>query len=222
MAEGAPLLREYVGKTCIQGSNPCDSASEMFAKVRIGPVKAPQTQCLRGFLVCVDRAAALSRRVERRKAFVGFTGVVLPSLGWCPHRQQSSSPWPTPAGSPCMRVSRRRCSSKAVLPVRRPRRMLRVPHFPLHSMSTTTTAKTTAFMKALKPSAALAVIVGSDPLPRTEVTKRIWDYIKTHNLQNPANKRNILCDAPLRAVMGKDEVTMFEMTGLVGKHLGPN
>ena len=89
-------------------------------------------------------------------------------------------------------------------------------------MSTTTTAKTTAFMKALKPSTALAVIVGSDPLPRTEVTKRIWDYIKAHNLQNPANKRNILCDAPLRAVMGKDEVTMFEMTALVGKHLGPN
>jgi chromatin remodeling complex protein RSC6 len=58
-------------------------------------------------------------------------------------------------------------------------------------------------------------------LPRTEVTKRIWDYIKARNLQNPANKRNILCDAPLRAVMGKDEVTMFEMTGLVGKHLGP-
>jgi chromatin remodeling complex protein RSC6 len=76
-------------------------------------------------------------------------------------------------------------------------------------------------MKALKPSAALAEIVGSDPLPRTEVTKRIWDYIKARNLQNPANKRNILCDAPLRAVMGKDEVTMFEMTGLVGKHLGP-
>ena len=47
-------------------------------------------------------------------------------------------------------------------------------------------------------------------------------YIKARNLQNPANKRNILCDAPLRAVMGKDEVTMFEMTGLVGKHLGPN
>jgi chromatin remodeling complex protein RSC6 len=76
-------------------------------------------------------------------------------------------------------------------------------------------------MKALRPSAALSVVVGSDPLPRTEVTKRLWDYIKARNLQNPANKRNILCDAPLRAVMGKDEVTMFEMTGLVGKHLTP-
>ena len=89
-------------------------------------------------------------------------------------------------------------------------------------MSTPITPKTTAFMKALKPSAALAVVVGSEPLPRTEVTKRIWDYIKAHNLQNPANKRNILCDAVLQAVMGKDEVTMFEMTGLVGKRLGPN
>ena len=88
-------------------------------------------------------------------------------------------------------------------------------------MTTSSAPKNTAFMKALQPSAALSVIVGSDPLPRTEVTKRLWDYIKARNLQNPANKRNILCDAPLRAVMGKDEVTMFEMTGLVGKHLTP-
>ena len=82
-----------------------------------------------------------------------------------------------------------------------------------------TTAKSGAFMKALTPSHELAAIVGSEPLPRTEVTKRLWDYIKAHNLQNPANKRNILCDTKLKAVMGKDEVTMFEMTGLVGKHL---
>jgi len=86
-------------------------------------------------------------------------------------------------------------------------------------MSSTTAPKTTAFMKALKPSTELAAVVGPDPLPRTEVTKRLWDYIKAHNLQNPANKRNILCDAKLKAVMGKEEVTMFEMTGLVGKHL---
>lgn len=76
-------------------------------------------------------------------------------------------------------------------------------------------------MKAMKPSAELAAVIGSESVPRTEVTKRLWDYIKAHKLQNPANKRNILCDAKLKAVMGKDEVTMFEMTGLVGKHLGP-
>jgi chromatin remodeling complex protein RSC6 len=86
-------------------------------------------------------------------------------------------------------------------------------------MATAAPEKNSAFMKALTPSPALAAIVGTQPLPRTEVTKRLWDYIKAHNLQNPANKRNILCDAKLKAVMGKDEVTMFEMTGLVGKHL---
>jgi len=82
-----------------------------------------------------------------------------------------------------------------------------------------TPKKNSAFMKALTPSPELAAIVGSQPLPRTEVTKRVWDYIKARNLQNPANKRNILCDDALKAVMGKDEVTMFEMTGLVGRHL---
>ena len=74
-------------------------------------------------------------------------------------------------------------------------------------------------MKALKPSAALAAIVGLEPLPRTEAIKKLWEYIKQRNLQNPANKRNILSDAALKAVMGKDEVTMFEMTGLVSRHL---
>jgi chromatin remodeling complex protein RSC6 len=81
------------------------------------------------------------------------------------------------------------------------------------------TRKNSAFMKALKPSPELAAVIGPEPGPRTEVTKRLWEYIKTHNLQNPANKRNILCDDKLMAVMGKREVTMFEMTGLVGKHL---
>lgn len=79
--------------------------------------------------------------------------------------------------------------------------------------------KSTAFMKAMTPSPELAAVIGPDAVPRTEVTKRMWDYIKKHNLQNPANKRNILCDEKLKAVMGKAEVTMFEMTGLVGKHL---
>lgn len=74
-------------------------------------------------------------------------------------------------------------------------------------------------MKSLKPSAALAAVVGADPLPRTEVVKKVWEYIKANNLQNPANKRNVICDLKLKAIMGKDEVTMFEMTGLLGKHL---
>ena len=83
----------------------------------------------------------------------------------------------------------------------------------------TTAKKETAFNRALKPSAELAAVIGSNPMPRTEVVKRVWDYIKSNNLQNPKNKRNILADAKLKAVFGKDEVTMFEMTGLLGKHL---
>lgn len=76
-----------------------------------------------------------------------------------------------------------------------------------------------AFMKTLTPSPALAAVVGTAPLARTEVVKQLWVYIKKHNLQNPANKRNILADAKLKKVFDKDEVTMFEMAGLVGKHL---
>ncbi|MGZ3789749.1 MAG: SWIB/MDM2 domain-containing protein [Bacteriovorax sp.] len=76
-----------------------------------------------------------------------------------------------------------------------------------------------AFMKALTPSATLAEIVGNKPLPRTQVVSKIWEYIKKHNLQNPKNKRNILADDKLQKLFGKKEVTMFELAGIVGKHL---
>ena len=77
-----------------------------------------------------------------------------------------------------------------------------------------------AFMKALTPSAALAKIVGSQPLPRTQVTKKLWEYIKKNNLQDATNRRNIKADANLQAVFnGKSLVNMFEMTKLVNKHL---
>ena len=77
-----------------------------------------------------------------------------------------------------------------------------------------------AFMKPLKPSSDLAKIVGAQPLPRTEATKKLWEYIKKNNLQDPANKRNINADATLQTVFGgKRTVNMFEMTKLVSKHL---
>jgi upstream activation factor subunit UAF30 len=76
-----------------------------------------------------------------------------------------------------------------------------------------------AFMKALTPSAILAEIVGKNPLPRTQVVSKIWEYIKKHNLQNPKNRRNILADEKLAKLFGKKEVTMFELAGIVGKHL---
>lgn len=76
-----------------------------------------------------------------------------------------------------------------------------------------------AFMKALTPSAALAAVVGSTPLPRTAVVSKLWDYIKKHNLQDAANKRNINADAKLKEIFGKAQVSMFELAGLIGKHL---
>ena len=76
-----------------------------------------------------------------------------------------------------------------------------------------------AFMKALTPSAALAAVVGATPLARTEVVKQLWVYIKAHKLQDEANKRMINADAKLKLVFGKPQVSMFEMAGLIGKHL---
>jgi chromatin remodeling complex protein RSC6 len=77
-----------------------------------------------------------------------------------------------------------------------------------------------AFMKPVTPSGPLAEVVGSEPIPRTEVTKRLWAYIKKKGLQDTANKRTINADATLQAVFGgKSKVDMFEMTKLVGKHL---
>ncbi len=76
-----------------------------------------------------------------------------------------------------------------------------------------------AFMKAMTPSAALAAIVGAKPLPRTEVTKKVWEYIKKHKLQDEANKRNINADAKLKEIFKKPQVSMFEMTKLVNEHL---
>jgi len=77
-----------------------------------------------------------------------------------------------------------------------------------------------AFMKPMAPSAALAAVIGSAPMPRTEVTKKLWEYIKKNKLQDPVNKRMINADAALFAVFGgKRQVSMFEMTKLVGQHL---
>jgi upstream activation factor subunit UAF30 len=77
-----------------------------------------------------------------------------------------------------------------------------------------------AFMKPMMPSAALAMVVGSKPLPRTEVTKKLWAYIKKHKLQDTKNRRMINADAYLVGVFGgKRQVSMFEMTKLVSKHL---
>jgi chromatin remodeling complex protein RSC6 len=77
-----------------------------------------------------------------------------------------------------------------------------------------------AVMKAMTPSSTLAAVIGSSPMPRTEVTKKIWDYIKKNKLQDAINRRLINADEKLRAVFGgKGKVSMFEMTKLVSNHL---
>ena len=79
--------------------------------------------------------------------------------------------------------------------------------------------KTASPAAGLQPSGALAAVIGSEPVARPQVIKKLWDYIKAHNLQDAANKRNINADAKLLAVFGKAQVTMFELAGIVGKHL---
>lgn len=77
-----------------------------------------------------------------------------------------------------------------------------------------------AFMKPMQPSAALGAVIGNGAMPRTEVTKKIWAYIKKHGLQDSKNRRNINADEKLKEVFGgKKQVSMFEMTKLVNKHL---
>jgi upstream activation factor subunit UAF30 len=91
----------------------------------------------------------------------------------------------------------------------------------------TTVKKTTAkrkpnaaFMKPMTPSAALGAVIGGNAMPRTEVTKKIWAYIKKNKLQDAKNRRNINADEKLKEVFGgKKQVSMFEMTKLVSKHL---
>jgi len=85
---------------------------------------------------------------------------------------------------------------------------------------TTARKPNAAFMKPMTPSAALAAVIGANPLQRTDVTKKIWDYIKKHKLQDAVNRRNINADDKLKAVFnGKKTVSMFEMTKLISGHL---
>lgn len=86
---------------------------------------------------------------------------------------------------------------------------------------TTKSSKTagTGFMKPMTPSAELALIVGKKPLPRTEVTKKMWEYIKKHDLQAPENRRNINADAKLKPIFGKDQISMFELSKCLNAHL---
>src|SRR3712207_2210841 len=92
---------------------------------------------------------------------------------------------------------------------------------PMAKASTNTSGKKTnpALSKPLQPSKELAAVVGSSPLSRPDVVSKMWDYIKTNNLQNPQNKREILADDKLEPIFGKKKVTMFEMNKHLARHL---
>ena len=79
--------------------------------------------------------------------------------------------------------------------------------------------KNSAFMKPVQISEDLAEIVGRGPMPRTEITKKLWDYIKKHKLQDTKNKRNINPDAKLSKILGKETIDMFKMTSKLSKHI---
>ena len=76
-----------------------------------------------------------------------------------------------------------------------------------------------AFMKPVQPSEQLAKIVGSEPLPRSEIVKKVWAHIKKNKLQNPKNKREILADDKLQPVFGSKKLDMFQMTKAISKHV---
>jgi len=80
-------------------------------------------------------------------------------------------------------------------------------------------AKPNALQKPLQPSPELAEIVGAAPIARGQVVSKVWDYIRAHKLQNPSDKREILADAKLKAVFGRDKCTMFEMNKYLAQHL---
>ena len=76
-----------------------------------------------------------------------------------------------------------------------------------------------AFMKAMTPSASLAAVIGDKPMPRTEVTKKVWDYIKKNGLQDKVKRTMINADSKLKEIFNKAQVSMFEMTKLINAHL---
>ena len=121
------------------------------------------------------------------------------------------------AKKPAAKPAAKKPAVKKAAPAKKPAAAKKAPAAKKPAAKRTPNA---AFMKAMNVSASLGAVIGSAPAPRTEVTKKIWAYIKKHNLQDPANKRMINADDKLKAIFGgKKQVSMFEMTKLVSAHL---
>src|SRR5471032_38284 len=123
----------------------------------------------------------------------------------------------TPAAAPAKKAAAKPAAAKKAAPVKAAAKPAAVKKAAAPAAPRKPNA---ALMKAMTPSATLAAVVGAAPLPRTEVTKKVWDYIKKLDLQDPANRRMINADDKLKAVFGgKAQVSMFEMTKLISDHL---
>ena len=161
---------------------------------------------------------AVKKKVVAKKAAPKATKKAAPKA------TKKAAPKATKKAAPKKAVAKKAAAPKATKKVAAPKATKKVaaakaPKAPKATKVKTARKPNAAFMKALTPSAILAEIVGKNPLPRTQVVSKIWEYIKKHNLQNPKNKRNILADEKLAKLFGKKEVTMFELAGIVGKHL---
>jgi chromatin remodeling complex protein RSC6 len=111
-------------------------------------------------------------------------------------------------------------AKKAAAPAKKPAAKTAAPAAKKAAAPAAKRTPNAAFMKPMTPSATLAAVVGDKGLPRTEVTKKVWEYIKKHGLQDAANKRMINADDKLKAIFGgKKQVSMFEMTKLISAHL---
>ncbi len=118
-------------------------------------------------------------------------------------------------------VAAKKPVAKKVVAKKAPAKKAAAKKAPAKKAATKTARKpNAAFMKPMTPSPALAAVIGANPMPRTDVTKKVWDYIKKNKLQDSVNKRNINADDKLKLVFGgKKTVSMFEMTKLISGHL---
>jgi upstream activation factor subunit UAF30 len=116
--------------------------------------------------------------------------------------------------APAKKVAAKKAPAKKVAAKKAPAKKAAVKKAPAKKRT-----PNAAFMKAMTPSAALAAVIGSNPMPRTEVTKKVWDYIKKNKLQDAAKRTMINADHKLKEIFNKAQVSMFEMTKLINSHL---
>ena len=128
---------------------------------------------------------------------------------------------PAPKAAPAKKVAVKATApaAKAAAPAAAKKVVAAKKVAPVKTVAAKKRTPNAAFMKPLTLSKELSAVVGDKPLPRTEIVSKLWVYIKANNLQDSANKRMINADDKLKAVFGKPQVSMFEMAGLIGKHV---